>query len=90
MKVKYITFKNAKFDSEDIIVFTGIQQHADVARSMELRSEDIIGAGFIRATKRGSGVAAFECYGESTSLEVESQGDIDNNIANLFLQDMIF
>lgn len=61
-----------------------------IASQLALPRDSIIGAGFIKATDRGEGKAEFVCYGNSTSLEIESQGQLDSNIANIFLQDMIF
>lgn len=83
MKVKYITYKNAKHDAPDIIVFSSLLKHSDVAAKMGI-TDDVIGAGFI------AGVAgqSLICYGESTSLDVEAHPD-DEGVARVWLADLI-
>lgn len=96
MRTKYITFNNAH-GVPDIVVFSELQQHADVARAMNAHpvivdgkvtgsepfssTNTLIGAGFIYRDADGHLV----CYDRSVSLRLESHPE-DSDIATNLLQ----
>ena len=61
------------------VVFTELATHKDVARGF--MPGVILGAGFCWI----NGYGRYECYGESTSLDVKSRGDDDSKLLNKFL-----
>jgi hypothetical protein len=63
------------------IVFPETINHADMARNMGWKKEDIIGAGFFYLGEDYS----YTCYGESVSLRVKSRGEEDEKILNRYL-----
>ena len=69
MKVKYI-----KTEDNKIIVFSGLQNH------FEFRSFNPISAGFISFSAKG-GMPNVQCYGKSVSLKMESDSNIDSELA---------
>jgi hypothetical protein len=81
------------------IVFSEMQQHADVAHAFARRPKDnetykdvIIGAGFCQITVEKVETlggqtynrAVFVCYGESISLNVKSREDEDSKFLNKY------
>ena len=62
------------------IVFPEIIAHADMARNMGWKKEDIIGAGIVYVNDD-----SYNCYGESVSLRVKSRGEEDVKILNRYL-----
>ena len=71
---KYITFDNGMFP--DYVIFNGAREHVQMARDLNLRPEDIIGAGFVVIVG-----GKLHPYGGSTSLNKES-ADQDARILN--------
>ena len=71
LRTKYIIFEDNGL--EDIIVFSGLQKHDSIARRLGLRP---ISAGFFVIDADGIP----KCYGESTSLKLESREE-DTKIA---------
>jgi len=72
-KIKYVVFDNGLV--EDMIIFSDLTQHADVARGLE-----VVSAGFIQIF---DGVC---CYGDSISLGVKSRPEEDEKIARRVLR----
>ncbi len=62
------------------IVFPEIINHADMARNMGWKKEDIVGAGFVYVDDD-----SYNCYGESISLNVKSRCEEDEKILNRYL-----
>ena len=62
------------------IVFPETINHADMARNMGWKKEDIIGAGFVVVVDH-----SYNCYGESVSLRVKSRVEEDEKILNRYL-----
>ena len=96
--VKYITFVN-EYGADDIIVFSFCQKHNEIARRLELSHVGVLGAGFIRFTVGSTCeddihvdtyddelYVGAQCYGESSSLKIQSRGDDDTKIAVAMLQ----
>ena len=73
MKTKYIVFKQDHL--EDIIIFSGLQQHVDIANKLNLT---VVSAGFIKFVPLEDYI---ECYGDSFSLKVKSRPEEDAQIA---------
>jgi len=74
MKAKYIIIKQGSFEVP--FLFSDLNQHADVARSLG-GVDKVVGAGF-------DGDRYF-CYGESISCKVKSRGHVDEAILNRLL-----
>jgi len=62
------------------IVFPETINHADMARNMGWKREDIVGAGFVYVNGD-----SYNCYGESVSLRVKSREEEDVKILNRYL-----
>ena len=62
------------------IVFPETINHADMARNMGWKREDIIGAGFVFVVDD-----SYKCYGESISLRVTSCVEEDEKLLNRYL-----
>jgi hypothetical protein len=60
---KYITYNLGGVSR--IVVFGAGDNHSDIARSLNLSSDHIVGAGFVNFRTR-------KCYGKSESLKVSS------------------
>ena len=73
-EAKYIIFEVAGITSA--IVFPNHIVHADMARALGARGK-VSGAGFCLVDDSG-----YNCYGESTSLNVKSNYSLDSNILN--------
>lgn len=73
LATKYIVFNLGTI--EDMIIFSGLQQHANIAHKMRLAGE-VVSAGFLRLSKDGP-----ICYGDSLSLETTSRPEEDTKIA---------
>jgi len=82
-KTKYIVYKDGI--EEEIVIFGCTQNHVDVALKMNLRDGDVVGAGFVNIYKDANGEIVINCYGESTSLEIESRGNKDTFLAKFAL-----
>jgi hypothetical protein len=65
------------------IVFPELLVHADVADALGARNK-VIGAGFCTVDDEG-----YHCYGESTSLNVKSNYDVDSKLLNRMLGVMV-
>ena len=76
-KSKYIIVDNA--NGIIPVVFTELATHKDVARGS--MPGTILGAGFCSINVDGR----YDCYGESTSLNVKSRGEEDSRLLNKFL-----
>jgi hypothetical protein len=76
-KSKYIIVDNK--DGIIPVVFTELAVHKEVARGF--MPGKILGAGFCWI----NGDGRYECYGESTSLNVKSNDEDDAKILNKFL-----
>lgn len=72
-KAKYIVFEDQLSCLEEMLIFSSLLQHADVARRMGCEP---IAAGFIELIN-GEPV----CFGESISLKIESRSKIDSEVA---------
>lgn len=71
--LKYIVTDHGAF-----AIFNGLQNHSDVARSLYGKP---VGAGFIRIMgDEGTSRASVHCYGRSVSLNLDSRGEIDQDI----------
>jgi hypothetical protein len=69
--MKYITYLN-KTGTPDIRLFSGMEQHKDIAYEMRGRQLfDLLGAGFVTIGR---------CTGRSESLSLDSRGDEDTKI----------
>lgn len=79
-KAKYIVYYNNKLETEDIVVFTFVQKHSDVAKQLPGAP---ISAGFISFYNSGDGVQVM-CEGESDSLNLKSR-TIDTDLVTAFL-----
>jgi hypothetical protein len=74
-KAKYIIA-----DGNIPIVFAEVITHADMARNIGAKSDQIVGAGFVYIQDDG-----YKVYGESVSLQVKSRGADDERILNKYL-----
>jgi hypothetical protein len=68
--LKYIVFDDISF-----IIFSPDQKHADLAGNRV-----VVGAGQIDIMGKGDGDVRISCFGESTTLNVMSRGDVDASI----------
>lgn len=73
LPTKYIVFNFGSL--EDMIIFSGLQQHVNIAHKMRLTGE-VVSAGLLRLSKDGP-----ICYGDSLSLNTSSRPDEDTKIA---------
>ena len=64
-----------------IRTFPASEQHSEVSEKMKGK---VLGAGFVRPTLGISGLV-WNCYGESTSLNVASRGVEDSTILNALM-----
>lgn len=77
-KLKYIVDKYG-----NIAIFSAIANHSDVARSIPNKP---IAAGFVQIDLGGPSLDKFgsapviTCYGESTTLKLESRGEVDAEV----------
>lgn len=76
-KSKYIIVKQGGITTP--VVFGDAAKHSDVARGF--MPAVIVGAGFCHINVDGR----YDCYGESTSLNIKSNGDADSKLLNTFL-----
>jgi hypothetical protein len=75
------------------IVFSELQQHAEVARALYATPDKILGAGFcfievVKITNQAGQTfhePRYKCYGESVSLKVKSREDEDSRFLNKYL-----
>jgi hypothetical protein len=77
MKIKYIIV-NAGFGTEAPILFSELLKHNEVAGNRQ-----VISAGFVQIhaeEKDGEQVFVATCYGESTSLDIQSRPEEDSKI----------
>lgn len=74
-KAKYIIN-----DGMTPVVFPETLTHADVAFQLFGGGKHITGAGFVHIYGD-----AYQCYGESVSLKVKSNGEADSKILNRYL-----
>ena len=66
-------------------VFSELDSHFEVARSLGYHPDHVhcIGAGFCYiAVDTVIGAATYKCYGESTSLRINSRGEKDSKVLN--------
>jgi len=70
-----------RFPSFIVHIFPVSEQHSEVAEKMK---GEILGAGFVRPALGISGLV-WNCYGESTSLNVASRGVEDSTILNALM-----
>lgn len=82
MKTKYITFVG-DFGTEGIIIFPEHVGHNDVATGL-----NVVGAGFCNVDYNDPGSS--NCYGNSVSLGVESRGQEDDLLLQMFIRDMVW
>ena len=76
--MKYIVVKG-QFGDESAILFDELLTHKDVAQTQQ-----VISAGFVRVKgvvdRLGTEYLETCCYGESTSLDKKSRGEVDTRI----------
>jgi hypothetical protein len=78
MSMKYIVAE--QFGMIQPIIFPTEMKHAETAKNLHLQPKNILGAGFCSIVGE-----EIQCYGESTSLGVESRGEKDSDCFNAFL-----
>lgn len=61
------------------VIFPETLNHAEVAHALNF--SQVTGAGFVSVSHDG----AYQCYGESVSLKVKSNGEADSEILNRYL-----
>ena len=68
-------------DSDQIVIFPNGISHNVMVNALKTNNEDlkVVSAGFIKKEKDGR----LFCYGNSSSLGVESRGDLDTILANI-------
>jgi len=74
-ETKYIVINTGLMDA--IIMFPSSFDHADFARMVVSKKEDIVSAGFIRLSISGY----WHCYGRSAGLDMKAR-PVDSEIAN--------
>lgn len=72
--MKYITFYGSL--AIEIVLFPNFRTHSDFVETLNIKNQDIIGAGFVKFDN--SGGEPF-CYGESVSLGKKSS-EFDTHI----------
>lgn len=77
MRQKYIVFKTGNL--EDIVTFSELMGHNDFARA--LGNQKVLSAGFIEVYVDHNGQLACTCFGRSVTLELDSRGDLDTQVA---------
>lgn len=80
-KAKYIVYNNNKNDTEDIVVFTILQNHCDVATNLP---GNVISAGFVKFVVDDDNIKAM-CYDRSDTLDIDSRPADDSQLANILL-----
>lgn len=65
MKMKYFTYLNSN-DFPTYVIFPGTIDHSMMAHNLRIRTEDLIGAGFIWFPEGKP-----ECFGESVTLKIK-------------------
>jgi hypothetical protein len=75
MKAKYIVFNNGM----SFLIFPETMGHAVVADTIGLNRNSIQGAGFVNILDD-----KYFCYGESTSLMIQSRREEDSDLLNMF------
>jgi hypothetical protein len=81
--MKYIIYRNKKFDIDTAIILSELEQHKDVALNMGI--SDPIAAGYVKLNVDGELV----CGGDSFTLKIKSRPDIDLNIIKRELKGLI-
>jgi hypothetical protein len=81
MKQKYIVYKSGGL--EDIMVFSELLNHSEAARAVG--RENVISAGFMHVEPDGEYELKCSCYGSSTTLDLQSRGEVDAKVAMLRL-----
>ncbi len=78
MDMKYISYDNGMYD--DIVIFSSSRSHQEMVDSLNIKKEDLLGAGFI-----SMGDGKFYCHGRSTTLGLNSRPN-DSKIINKFMK----
>lgn len=78
-KMKYIVYTGALAD--EIYLFPYWIQHNSFAFTMNFLPEDILSAGFIEKSCDGN----LKCFGQSVSLGVKSNPEVDTRLLNKLL-----
>ncbi len=76
--MKYIVIMKGD-GAEGPVIFSSLDQHADMALKLMGPNDTVIGAGFITYTKDG-----VQCWGSSVSLKIKSRPEQDSRIINHF------
>lgn len=83
--MKYIVLRQnfGSFAKEIPVIFPDVLVHSDVAETMkrlpELRSADVISAGFVSSLD-----CDVACHGESTTLKLKSRGEQDSKFIKMY------
>lgn len=76
--MKYIVY-NQGHVQDMVVLFNRVTDHDAMARNMGSNVE-VVSAGFVSIVTNEKGYAVPHCYGKSTSLNVKSRLEIDNDI----------
>ena len=79
MAGKYIVVGNKNLAVEKAIVFSPIEDHAEIASRFTGGALEVLGAGFVSIGQNEQGELCVGCYGESHSLKVKSRGHLDGH-----------
>lgn len=79
MKLKYITYEHFE-GHQAFVIFDPITNHNDMSK--DLRSIKFLGAGFVGF---GDDRKA-HCYGKSESMRIDSRGEKDSAVINMFIR----
>lgn len=78
MRTKYIVYDTVLCPSA--VVFPEMIGHDDMARALNIKLEDVWGAGFCYINEN----ASWTCYDRSASLRVASRGAEDERLLNKY------
>ena len=77
--MKYIKYKHSLHDLlTQIVIFSPIDSHKDMALQLGINSENIVSAGFFSCNPD-----SIRCYGDSVTLGVDSQEEDSEKISHI-------
>lgn len=77
---KYIVVQESGTGNLSILIFSNLLIHREVARGFK-----VLSAGFVSFYPDEGPAGEFHCYGRSESLDIDSNPERDNKLANKLL-----